>query len=78
MTHALGINPGGEALTLALDKERDPLPPPEMREKLLSKADMESWTPLLRLDSNLREVQECPNCANPRHDGPCKRTQKGL
>jgi len=49
-THELGINPGGEALTIELTEE-NALPPPEMRNRLLSKAELEAWTPIERVET---------------------------
>jgi len=55
-THELGINPGGEALGMALPPGEEPAP--EFRDKLLSKLELKrAFGELARVDSN-GELQE--------------------
>lgn len=43
--HALKINPGGEVLAAPLSKLNVPLPPPEFRERLLSREEVYTCWP---------------------------------
>ena len=55
--HQLGINPGGQALAVSLDP--DLLPPPEARERLLTKEEVIRYMgPVHRVDSAMNPVTE--------------------
>lgn len=59
-THASGINPGGEVLTIEVEEGAIENFPEPMRNRLLSRADLETLGPVMKLS----EIEERKRAAN--------------